>query len=516
MKFNAYALPNDPEQLKQMLLELQQRMDEALAQKDNELAEKDIAYQQLLERYNLKLANEYGKKSEKMPGADEVFNEVELVLDEHDKKLLIDSSSNATTKTKPKRKPLPAALPRVDVIVDIDESDKVCDCCHSPLHKMGESSSETLEFVPAHIKVIKTIRPKYTCRQCERDGIESVVKTALMPATPIPKSMATASLLSQIITCKYQFGLPLYRQETMFGDIGIELSRQTMSSWMLRSAQLLEPLYMRLKERLLAEPAIHADETPLKVIKAEKATSYMWVYCCGSDKPSEKINIVLYDYHNSRSAQCAIDFLDGYQGYMHVDGYKAYGLTEAKLVACLAHIRRKFVDAKKIQAQSKTGKVDVALNLIGKLYGIEQRIKEKSIEDKFNIRQSHAKPIVKELHHWLIKHKDKIPPKSKLGEAISYSLNQFDKFQRYLEDGRLSIDNNRAERAIKPFVIGRKAWLFSNTCNGAHASAVLYSLVETAKANGLVVHDYISKCLQHIAEQPNNLEPLLPWNIERG
>jgi len=131
--------------------------------------------------------------------------------------------------------------------------------------------------------------------------------------------------------------------------------------------------------------------------------------------------------------------VDGYQGYMHVDGYKAYGLTEAKLVACLAHIRRKFVDAKKIQTISRTGKVDVALNLIGKLYGLEQRIKEKSIEDKFNIRQSHAKPIIKELHHWLIKHKGKIPPKNKLGEAISYSLNQFDKFQRYLEDGRLSV-----------------------------------------------------------------------------
>ena len=158
----------------------------------------------------------------------------------------------------------------------------------------------------------------------------------------------------------------------------------------------------------------------------------------------------------------------------------------------------------------------MVLNLIGKLYGIEQRIKEKSIEEKLNIRQSHAKPIVKELHHWLIKHKDKIPPKNKLGEAISYSLNQFDKFERYLEDGRLSIDNNRAERAIKPFFIGRKAWLFSNTCNGAHASAILYSLVETAKANGLVVHDYLTRCLQHIAEQPTNIEPLLPWNIERS
>ncbi len=512
MKLDASSLPDDPEQLKKMLLELQQ----VVAQKDTELAEKDAAYQELLERYNAKLAKEYGKKSEKMPGAGEVFNEAEFVLDEHDKSILAESTLDTKTKAKPKRRPLPTALPRKEVVIDITDADKVCDCCQSPLHKMGESSSEALEFVPAHIKVIKTIRPKYACRQCERDGIKGVVKTAQMPATPIPKSIATPSLLSQIITCKYQFGLPLNRQETMFTDIGIELSRQTMSSWMLRSAQLLEPLYMRLKEVLLAEPAIHADETPLKVIKAEKATSYMWVYCCGTDNPGNHTNIVLFDYHNSRAAQCAIDFLNGYQGYMHVDGYKAYELTMARLVACLAHIRRKFVDAKKIQAKKKTGKVDVVLNLIGKLYGIEQLIKEKSIENKFKIRQSHSKPIVKELHDWLTDHKDKIPPKSKLGEAITYGINQFEKFQRYLEDGRLSIDNNRAERAIKPFVIGRKAWLFSNTCNGAHASAVLYSIVETAKANGLVVHDYISTCLQHIAEQPNNLEPLLPWNVKRG
>jgi len=438
------------------------------------------------------------------------------VLDEQDKAILAEPARETKTETKPKRKPLPQGLPREEVVIDITDADKVCDCCQSPLHKMGESSSEALEFVPAHIKVIKTIRPKYACRQCEREGIEGVIKTPSMPATPIPKSIATPSLLSQIITCKYQFGLPLNRQETLFSDIGIELSRQTMSSWMLRSGELLEPLYIRLKEILLAEPAIHADETPLKVIKAKKATSYMWVYCCGTDNPGNNTNIVLFDYHNSRAAQCPIDFLDGYQGYMHVDGYKAYELTAAKLVACLAHIRRKFVDAKKIQAKSRTSKADVVLNLIGKLYGIEQLIKEKSIEDKFKIRQSHAKPIVQKLHKWLTDHKDKIPPKNKLGEAITYGINQFEKFQRYLEDGRLSIDNNRAERAIKPFVIGRKAWLFSNTCNGAHASAILYSIVETAKANGLVVHDYLSTCLQHIAEQPNNLEPLLPWNIKRG
>ena len=381
---------------------------------------------------------------------------------------------------------------------------------------MGESSSEALEFVPAHINVIKTIRPKYACRQCDRKGIEGVVKTEKMPVTPIPKSIATPSLLSQIITCKYQFGLPLYRQETLFSDIGIALSRQTMSSWMLRCSELLMPLYMRLKEELLAKPAIHADETPLTVINAEKTTSYMSVYCCGDDKPSTQTNIVLFDYHNSRAGQCAVDFLDGYQGYMHVDGYKAYEQTDATLVACLAHIRRKFVDVKKIQNKKKAGKVDVALSFIGKLYGIEQTIKDKTPDKKYKIRQEKAKPIVDEFHQWLLAHKDKIPPKMPLGKAINYALNQFEKFQRYLDDGDLNIDNNRAERAIKPFVIGRKAWLFSNTCNGARASAILYSLVETTKANGLVVHDYISICLQRIAEQPNDLGSLLPWNIKQG
>jgi transposase/molybdopterin converting factor small subunit len=504
MKLDAHSLPDDPEQLKRMLLELQLRMDEELAKKDAQIHE-------LLQAYNAKLAKEYAKKSERMPGAGEVFNEAEETLDENDKALLAPSLSVKKEKAKPKRCPLPAQLPRVEVIVDLDEDDKVCDCCQSPLHKMGESRSEALEFVPAHIKVIKTIRPKYTCRHCEQEGIDCVVKSAPMPAAPIPKSIATASLLSQIITCKYQFGLPLYRQETMLGDMGIELSRQTMSSWMLRCAQLLSPLYQRLKEVLLSQTVIHADETPLSVINADKATSYMWLYCCGADKPGKGTNIVLFDYHNSRAGHCVVDFIEG---YMHVDGYKAYEQTNATLVACLAHMRRKFIEAK--GSNKKTGKADVALNLIGKLYGIEQSIKDKTHDEKFNVRQQKAKPIVDELYQWLIKHKDKIPPRMALGKAINYAINQFEKFRRYLDDGRLSIDNNRAERAIKPFVIGRKNWLFSNTCNGAHASAILYSLVETAKSNDLVVHDYISTCLQHIAEQPDNPEPLLPWNFSKA
>ncbi|QDF67598.1 IS66 family transposase [Shewanella sp. SNU WT4] len=477
MKTLPHELPDDPAQLKQMLLELQQ----ALAEKEALIAEQSAQIHELLAQYNARLAREFAKKSEKLPGAGEVFNEVEAEL---------------------------ATMP-----VDIDDANKYCDCCQDPLHQMGQSESETLEFVPAHINVIKTLRPKYACRQCEQQGIETVIKNAPMPATPIPKSMATPILLSHIITCKYQFGLPLYRQETLFAEIGVALNRKTMSSWMVRCADLLEPLYQRLKVSLLEQDIIHADETPLKVLKADKLTSYMWLYCCGDDSPKGNTNIVLYDYHNSRAGQCAVDFLEGFSGFLQMDCYQAYAQTDATLVACLAHIRRKFIEAK--GNNKKAGKADVALNLIGKLYGIEQQIKGKSAGEKYVIRQQKSKIIINELHQWLLQRQDKIPPKMALGKAIQYGLNQFEKFRRYLDDGRLSIDNNRAERAIKPFVIGRKAWLFSNTPRGARASAILYSLIETAKTNDLIVHEYIAKCLQSLACNPSEVDSLLPWNIKQ-
>jgi transposase len=195
---------------------------------------------------------------------------------------------------------------------------------------MGEARSDKLEFVPAHIKVIETIRPKYTCKQCEKTGTGNQVKIVPMPVTPIPKGIATSSLLSQIISAKYQYGLPLNRQESMFNEYGIELNRKTMSDWVIRCSELLSPLVDEFKSQLLNQPVIHADEMPLKVIKAERASSYMWVYCCGSDTESNEDmkNIVLYDYHNSRAAVCVIDYLDS---YLQVDGYAAYGKTDAIL-----------------------------------------------------------------------------------------------------------------------------------------------------------------------------------------
>lgn len=516
MKIDANSLPDDPEQLKQMLLELQQ----AMVEKDKELAKKDEIIHGLLERYEIAKRKQFGKSSEQNPGAGETFNEVEETLDEADKTLLaeVDNKQATTVKNKPKRKCLPKELPRKVVTIDLPITEQVCDCCHNRLHKIGESRSEKLEFVPAHIKVIETVRPKYACKQCEKTGTANHIKVAPMPLTPIPKGIATASLLSQLITAKYQYGLPLYRQESMFNDYGISLSRQTMSDWLIRCSELLMPLYDLLKAKLLEQAVMHADETPLKVIQEEKATSYMWVYCCGEDKlnNNQVRNIVLFDYQNSRAAQCPITFLDGYSNYLQVDGYIAYEKTAAILAGCMAHARRKFFDAKTAQGKSKTGKADVVLSLIGKLYGIEANIKTKSSDEKYQARQEKSQSIIDKINNWVRDNKEKIPPKTKLGEAITYWHNQAYKLETYLKDGRINIDNNRAERAVKPFVIGRKNWLFSNTSRGANASAILYSFVETAKANGLLVDSYLQNCLNELAQKPQSIEHLLPWNVKQG
>jgi len=520
MKIDANSLPNDPEQLKKMLLELQADTTRALAEKDKELAKQHEIIHGLLERYEISRRKAFGKSSEQNPGGGETFNEAEETLDEADKALLgeVDSKQASIIKNKPKRKPLPKDLPRKVVTIDLPVDEQVCDCCQSSLHKIGESRSEKLEFVPAHIKVIETVRPKYACKECEKTGIANHIKTAPMPSTPIPKGIATASLLSQLITAKYQYGLPLYRQESMFNDYGISLSRQTMSDWLIRCSELLMPLYDLFKSQLLAQAVIHADETPLKVIREEKTTSYMWVYCCGEDKlnNNKTKNIVLYDYHNSRAAQCPITFLDGYSNYLQVDGYAAYGKTTAILAGCMAHARRKFIDAKTAQGKNKTGKADVLLSLIGKLYGIESNIKTKTSDEKHQVRQDKSKPILDKINTWVANNREKIPPKSKLGEALTYWHNQAHKLETYLKDGRINIDNNRAERAVKPFVIGRKNWLFSNTSRGANASAILYSFVETAKANDLLVDSYLQTCLNELAKKPERLEHLLPWNIKQG
>ena len=526
MKTTAKPLSGNPEELQNIVLGLQQKIldkDTTLKQKDIRITQLEQDYQNLLEQFRLAQHKRFGKSSEAMAeNVDQLglFNEAEEIVEASDGEETVELETIHYQRKKPKRKPLPSDLPRETIVHDIDEADKVCDCCGNDLHPMGEDKSEKLEFIPAQLKVIEHIRLKYSCRQCEKSEIKTVIKTAPLPVSPIPKSIATPTLLSQIVTSKYQYALPLYRQESLFKQYGIELSRKTMSSWMMRCSQLLIPIYEHLKTIQLQQRVINADETPVKVIHEDKTNCYMWVYCTGTDLPVKNLppdqekppNIVLYEYQNSRAGVCPKDYLQGFNGYLQVDGYAAYEQTTAILVGCFAHARRKFTEAKKSQVKGKSGKADIALTMIQKLYRIESDIKNKTATEKHQVRQNKAKPILEKYKKWLEKSAVQIPPKSTLGKAISYNLNQWPKLVRYIEEGDLSIDNNRAERAIKPFVIGRKNWLFSNTENGANASAVLYSLIETAKASGLVPYDYLRDLFEELPKKPDNLDYLLPWN----
>lgn len=463
-----------------MLLERDKRI-EKLERVNQRLSDK---LQQLLEQFNLAQYKKFSPSSESYQGDGEVFNEAEqLVNEETEQAQESEPQSEASEKqAKPRRPRIAAELPRVDVIHDI--ADKTCACCGHELHRMGEEVSEQIEFIPAQIRVIKNIRPKYSCRTCEMQGTEVVIHIAEVPPSIMPKSMATPSLLAQIISSKMHYGLPLYRQEKMFAQAGIELSRQTMSRWLITCADKLDPLLALMKTKLLQQPALWADETTVNVLDVEKSTCYMWVYGCGVEA-STGPKLVLFDYQDGRSSQHPVNFLAGYSGYLQVDGYAGYEKTDATLVGCWAHARRKFVEAQQAQGKGKTGKADWAINHIQKLYALESKSKSK----------------------------DTIPQESLLGKAINYTLNQWPKLIKYLDDGQLNIDNNRAERAVKPFVIGRKAWLFANTTSGAKASAALYSIVETAKINGLEPYDYLTILFKELpfADTTDKLAKLLPF-----
>ena len=514
MKTAPETLPDNIETLKNLLLSAR----ELSHQKDAQITQLKQQYQHILEQFRLAQQKQFGKSSEVSIEQLGLFNEAEQ-LDKENADEAPQQETVTYTRNKPKRTLLPKYLPREVIIHDIDESDKICDGCGNDLHKMGEDKSEQLEFIPAQIKVIEHVRLKYSCRHCDQQGTKVKIKIAPVPTSVIPKSIATASLLSQIITNKYQYALPLYRQESLFKQYGIDLSRQTMASWMLKLTPLLMRLTLRYQQILLQQSVIHADETPLKVINEDKVTSYMWVYCTGSDSPdtegdkNKPPNLVLYDYQNSRAGQCARDYLKGFNAYLQVDGYAGYEQNDVTLVGCWAHARRKFIEAQKAQAKGKTGKADWAINHIKKLYRIEVEIKQKTAEEKNLIRQSQSIPLLNQFKTWLDKSALQIPPKSAVGKAIAYSLRQWPKLIRYTENGYLSIDNNRAERAIKPFVIGRKNWLFSNTATGAQASAMMYSIIETAKANGLIPFDYICYLLEQLPTNPENIDYLLPWNV---
>ena len=472
------------------------------------------------EQFRLLRHKQYGPSSERFEGQQAMFNEVEEAQTSEDEQQETPDTEQITyQRKKPVRRPLSKDLPRKREVHDIADNEKTCDCCGNELHVIGEEVSEKLDIVPAKATVIEHVRLKYGCRGCETG-----VKTAPVPASPIPKSIATPGLLAWITVSKYGDALPLYRQVSILKRLDVEISRATLANWMVRTASLLEPLYEALKTQLLQQPAMMADETTVQVLKEPgreaTATSYMWLY----RNAAHSQPVLIYEYQPGRGSEHPLTFLKDYRGYLQCDGYSAYKRLaklqpDIRLVGCMAHARRKFKEAydalpkNKQQATSKPGQM---LALIRKLYAIEQRVRDKSPTDKCLSRQNDARPVMDKMKAWLEKQAPKIAPKSKLGEAIRYMQNQWVYLERYLESGLVDIDNNASERAIKPFVMGRKGWLFSDTVAGAKSSAILYSLVETAKQNGHEPYAWLRHVLTLLPSRTkgSDVTDLLPMNIQ--
>ena len=424
----------------------------------------------------------------------------------------------AHERKKPKRKPFPDHLKRVEIVHDLQESEKVCPTDGHTLHEIGREVLEEVEFIPAQINISRHVTIKYGCRACE----EFVIKASL-PERIIPKSFASPSLLAHIAVAKYQDALPLYRQENIFSRHQIDLSRTTMAEWMIKVGTALQPLVNQFYEDILESPVIHCDETPVQVLKINgeptTKTSYMWVVgTWGPDK-----NIVCFDFAASRSGQTASKLLCGYQGFLQVDGYGGYNDLVSReplvtRVGCMAHVRRKFVsylDTIPKDARS-THWVFYLIRTIGKLYAEEAQIRSLSNDDRKAARLVKCKPILELLKKEIDHHAASVAPQSVLGKAMAYAVHEWKNIENYLEHGQCEVDNNKIENAIRPFAIGRKNWLFSDSDRGAVASANIYSAIETAKANGKNPEHYLRKVFENVEKlkTADGIESLLPYNAK--
>lgn len=476
----------------------------------------DIAY--LEELVKLFRHQKFGAKSEadRHPGEQLLFNEAEAeseVAEIHDEPKS-SSEGKSSRKEKPSRKPLPERIPRIERIIDLPESEKICAKSGRPLHRIGEEVSEQLDIIPAKVQVIRTIRPKYAC-SCG----DCTPKSMPMPAQPIPKSMASPGLLAFIATSKYADGMPLYRQEGILQRIGCDIPRTTLASWMIRAGNLVAPIINRLQELMLESPLVQCDETPLQVLKVPgkkpSSRSYMWVTAKGSGDGQK---IILYQFSPSRSGDIPLKIFKGFKGYVQTDGYEGY--SQLALVPGIVHVgdwvhvRRKFKEAVKAQkAGSKATFAEHALGAIKELFRIEAECSRE--ESRLEVRQILSRKVIEDLRTWLDEAIHRVPPKSLTGKALSYMNSQWPKLVRFLDDPVIGLHTNLVENAIRPFAVGRKAWLFSDTVKGADASAALYSLVITARENNIEPYEYLAYIFSKLprASTAEEIEILLPWNF---
>jgi len=540
---NFSELPDDIEELKQVILSQRDEIanwktahKEVSVQYERTTEEYQVTqqeyqvtlkkYRELEEKFRILQNALYGRSSEKW-SADEhlqasLFNEAEIAADEEDpleKARTETTTFTVSRKTRGKRKPIPDWVPRKEIVHDIPEEEKICGCGMA-LVRIGEEVSEQIDYIPARMEAIRHIRPKYACPACEGSGDEEkpAVRIAPVPKVLLPKSIATAGLVSQIVTSKYCDALPLYRQEKIYHRLGLEISRGSMSRWIIALGSRISPLLELMDDRIRSGPLIQMDETRVQVHgepgRENHTQSFMWVARGG---PPEK-PLVRYMYYPSRGGAVPRSYLEPYSGYLQTDGYDAYtkiGEREGIVhVGCLAHARRKFDEAMKGSGGSPAAREFISL--IAKIYRVEKELRGKDLSDDQFVatRIQQVSPLLEKLENKLEKKAAQVPPSTALGRAVTYTLQVLPKIKRYVDLAVLTPDNNAAERSIRPFVLGRKNWLFCDTPRGAHASAAFYSLIESAKEAELEPYWYIRYVLEKLpeVEGTGNWEFLLPGN----
>jgi transposase len=532
-------LPDDPALLKQMLIErdtLIVQRDTIIIEREALLAQREAQLEQVkreaadqIEALRLKhqaevaaiLRRFYGPRNER-------FDPTQLLLfgqrvDEMplDEASITEEAGEPLTTRRPRnrhkhgRGKLPEHLPRIRIEHDLPAEQKPCPCCGGARHRIGEEVSEQLEYIPASFKVLQHVRFKYACRHCEQHGTSTPIDIADKPAQPIEKGLCGPGLLAYIITSKLGDHLPLYRLEHIFKRSGVNISRSTMCAWLDAAAQLVTPLVERMTQRVRQSKVIHTDETrvPIQAPGEGKCRSgRIWTYIGDPRNP-----YIVYDYTPDRTRAGPSNWLASFRGYLQADAYGGYDGIYCKgdviEVACWAHARRKFFDAKETDAR----RAAEMLCMVRELYAVEDAAKALGNDERRALRQQQAAPVLARIRIWLDTELQLVLPRSPMAAAITYTLNQWDALNRYVEQGYLNIDNNAAERSLKRVAVGRKNWLFAGNDHFGSVAATLYSLIASAERHGVDPQHYLTSVLANIAVTPvSELGRFLPevWKAE--
>jgi len=511
MKFDPKQLPDSPDLLKKIILSLELELSETASA----TAAWKEKYHRILEEWRLSNQRTFAPSSEKNSFQPDLFDEAGVELPDDVKATLdedIEVKGHIRKKHSPRRA-LPPELPREIITLDISDEEKKCECGHE-MERIGEEATEQLKFIPASISVIRHVRPQYACKSCQQG-----VRIAKMPVLLLPKTMATPELIAHTIISKYVDHLPLHRQEAIWERTGIHLPKSSLCGWVIKAAEICQPLINLLQKDIISCSYAQADETTVQVMnevgRSNTTKSYMWVYHGCNRKPS-----IVFDYQETRAGAHAKQFLQGFSGCLQTDAYSGYNWTDEESrifsAGCMAHARRPFAELAKLTKNS--GLAYDALKFFRKLYEIEKQAREKNLssEMRYQIRQESAVPILDAFRKWLDHQVPKSSEQGKIGRAIRYCITHWNSLIYYLKDGNIEIDNNRVENLIRPFAVGRKNWLFSGSPSGAKAGAILYSLIATCKANQIDPWQYFITMLHKIrlCVSEDDYKKLLPQNIE--